>query len=83
MDEILVQLGFTGPALALDPLACDRLGLPPGVACARVARGDGALRALVVEISVDVESQQVLTTIARQLSTRVPHLLWLIIAVQI
>ncbi|MGI8508654.1 MAG: hypothetical protein ACR2MQ_04960, partial [Gemmatimonadaceae bacterium] len=83
MDEILVQLGFTGPARALDPLACDRLGLPRGVARARVARGDGALRALVVEISVDGESRHVLTTIARQLSTRVPHLLWLIVAVQI
>lgn len=83
MDEVLIQLGFTGPARALDPLACDRLGLPLTVARARVARGDGVLRALVVEITADGEIQDVLTIIARQLSARVPHLLWLIVAVQI
>lgn len=83
IDEILVQLGFTGPARALDPMACDRLGLPPCVARARVARGDGALRALVVEIATDGEIQDGLATVARQLSARVPHLLWLIVAVQI
>lgn len=82
MDEILVQLGFTGPARELDALACDRLGLPPAVACARVARGDGSLRALVVEITADGAIQDALTIIARQLSMRVPHLLWLIVAVQ-
>lgn len=83
VHEILAQLGFPGPARVLDPVACARLGLPSSIQCARVARGDGALRALAVEISASGESRDVLTTVARQLSARVPHLLWLIVAVQI
>ncbi|MGI9090345.1 MAG: Eco57I restriction-modification methylase domain-containing protein [Gemmatimonadaceae bacterium] len=82
MDEVLVQLGFPGPVRALDPVARERLGMPPGVTCARVARGDGTLRALVVEIAGNAEARHTLEIVARQLSARVPHLLWLVIALQ-
>lgn len=82
MDEILVQLGFDGPARALDAVARDQLGLPPAITAVRVARAQGALRALIVEIAADGDVRSTLAAVARQLSVRVPHLLWTVMATQ-
>lgn len=79
--ELLASLGFA-PARTLDAVAQERLALPPTVEDAAVARGDGALRALVVTLSPDAHARDTLAKIAAKLSSRVPHLLWLLIATQ-
>jgi len=82
LDGLLTELGFTAPALPLDALAKERLALPLSVTHAAVARGQGRLRALVITLDADANAKETLSRIAARLSTRVPQLLWLIVATQ-
>ena len=82
LSEILAELGFYEQSLPLDALACERLGLPLGISQARVARADGSLRALILTIDADVPPREILGKIATRFTARVPHLLWLVIALQ-
>ncbi|HEY5086856.1 MAG TPA: N-6 DNA methylase, partial [Gemmatimonadaceae bacterium] len=55
------------------------LGLNPSTLSARVSTAEGALRALSIEIAPGAGLRDCVGSIARQLSMRVPHLLWLVI----
>lgn len=77
---VLASLGFTERPLALDAASRERLGLPTCILSARVATGEGSLRALSVDIASHDSLQDNVLTIARLLSFRAPHLLWLIVA---
>ncbi len=81
-DELLAALGFATPALPLDPYARERLALPSAVTTASVARGTGRLRALVITLESNALPKDSITQIAQRLTTRVPHLFWLLITTQ-
>lgn len=80
LHALLTALGFPTSPLPLDATARDRLGLPPeSVLDAHIARGDGVLRALVIDVAPRASLRDTLTVIARRLAARVPQLLWLVI----
>jgi hypothetical protein len=78
-EALLAALGFVERSLPLDAASRDRLGITPHALSARVSTGQGALRALTVELDHDASVRDCISAIARQLSTRSPHLLWLIV----
>ena len=82
VDALLSTLGFTDRPLPLDRTSRDLLGLPSSVLSARVSAAPGALRALSVELADSARAPECVASIARQLATRSPHLLWLVVAVQ-
>jgi len=79
LHALLATLGFPSPPLALDDTARERLGLPDTTESASVARGDGVLRALVIDIAPHTSIRDTIALIARRLATRTPQLLWLVI----
>lgn len=81
LHALLASLGFPTTPLPLDELARERLGLPPdAVLDARVARGDGVLRALVLDLAPHASIRDAVALVARRISMRVPQLLWLLVA---
>src|SRR5262245_28040380 len=58
------------------------LGFGVEVIEARVAAGPGALRALVLELRGELAVRDILPRLAARLSTRAPHVLWLVVATQ-
>ncbi|MEO8946329.1 MAG: N-6 DNA methylase [Gemmatimonadaceae bacterium] len=82
ITRLLAALGFDSRPLCLDATSRERLGLSLEVSAARVAAEKGALRALSVEIADGSRLQDCIPAIARVLSARAPHLLWLIVATE-
>ena len=82
IDALLVMLGFTDRSHLIDHASRERLGLPAELVSASISSGDGALRALCAEITPDASVRECVTAIARQLSRRAPHLLWIVIVAQ-
>ena len=74
-------LGFADPD-PLDASALASLGLDEIVARARVARGGGTMRALLVELPAGRAWRDALTGVAARLSARAPQLLWLLLATE-
>ena len=75
------EIGFPS---TLVPLAADGiklLGLPEGLSSPNIVSGDGALRALVFEIAPDLDERATLSRLASSLSSRTPHLLFILIAI--
>ena len=56
--------------------------MPSNVLSARVSTAEGTLRALSIELAADSSVRDCVAGIARQLSMRAPHLLWLLIVTQ-
>lgn len=73
------MLGFADPPLPLDEKARRDLGLPALIETAHVARGIGALRALILSPSGTASSREIIQRAALALSSNVPHLLWVLI----
>lgn len=82
IDALLLMLGFTDRAHLLDDGSRERLGLPAEVVSAGISSGEGALRALSAEITSGASVRECVTAIARRLSMRAPHLLWIVIVAQ-
>lgn len=81
LHALLASLGFPATPLPLDELARERLGLPTdAVLDAHVARGDGVLRALVLDLVSSASMRDTLALVARQIAVRVPQLLWIVVA---
>jgi hypothetical protein len=79
---IAASVGCGGAAEPLDDDALRTLGIDDSVVEARVAAGVGALRALLLRIRDDLPIRNTLSRIASRLSTRAPHVLWLVIGDQ-
>lgn len=79
VDALLAELGFTSGSHTLDAALQDRIGLPSSVLSARVGVAEGALRSLAIQIAPDADVREATSLIARQLSMRAPHLLWLLV----
>jgi hypothetical protein len=71
-------LGFSGTPLALDAEARTHLRLPDELTAVHVARGRGALRALLFTAPAATSSRVLLTAVAAALSARTAHVLWLV-----
>ena len=78
VPALLAQLGFQSAELT-DARTRGALGLPTDIASARIARGNGTLRAIWIESSADQPPRELLTRVARGMSARAPHLLWLLV----
>ena len=83
LPALAAELGFAADPLPLDRAACGALGLKETpIASARIVPGDGALRALLVELDPAIAMRESVSAIAARLAVRAPHLLWLLIASQ-
>ncbi len=80
LAEIARELGFHAPAHALDDRARAALGLPSTIHAAHVARGAGALRALLLELPAQRDSREILTAVATGLARQTAQLLWIVVA---
>jgi hypothetical protein len=84
LAAIAAEIGFRGPPLPLDADALAPLGLgaEPHVRAAHIIPGTDALRALIIECDPGAPLRDAVAAIARRLTARAPHLLWLLLAVQ-
>jgi len=80
LTSIAAVLGFGTPPLPLDERTRESLGVSQRVLDARIARGRGALRALLVELPKGSVVRTEIALLASRLASRSPHLLWLLIA---
>jgi N-6 DNA Methylase len=80
LGAIATAVGCVGPPGPLDTTARTALGLPGDCQQAWVARGPGTLRALLLDVGGHRPMREFVSNLARRLSTRAPHLLWLAIA---
>ena len=76
---IAVALGLEPVALPLDESTRHALGVPAGVGDARIVRGPGALRALLVVAADETPLRALFTRLASSLSTRAGAVLWLLV----
>ena len=72
-------LGFDNIALPVDADAAHRLGLPPDLSDARIVRGRGALRALLIDAPSEPSLRALFTRLAAALTARTAHVLWVAI----
>jgi hypothetical protein len=79
LAAIAAAIGCSGPPSTLDAAARVALGIPDECATAQVARGPGTLRALLLDTEGARPMREVISLLARRLSARAPHLLWLAI----
>lgn len=77
---IATTLGFDGVALVLDPDTRASLGIPTDAGEARLMRGSGALRALLMLAPAGTALRPLLTQLAAALARRTSRVLWTIIA---
>ena len=82
LAPIAVAIGCDRVPSPLDIDTRRALGLDDTVMDARIAAGSGALRALLLVISGDQTLREVVPRIAARLSSRAPHVLWMIVLMQ-
>ena len=83
LAPLVATLGFD-PPLPLDGATRTALGVPDTAADVRLARGGGALRALLLELppTGGAALRDAVARTAARLAARTPHLLWLVAAVE-
>ena len=79
LTEIARSLGFVATPLPLDEKARVALGIPPALETASVARGAGALRALLLH-APGSDDRQMLGAVVDGLARQSAQLLWVVIA---
>jgi hypothetical protein len=82
LAPLAALFGCTGAPASFDDDTRAALGLGAAVLDARIARGPGALRALLVETRRDAPLKDLLSRMAPRLQSRTAHLLWLVLAVE-
>ena len=80
LAPLATAVGCTGVPATLDVETRTALGLPDDCRAVRIARGPGTLRALLLDIAGQRPMREVVSHLARRLSSRAPHILWLAIA---
>ncbi len=82
LGAVACCIGCDGTPSPLDARAQRALGLDNDISDARIAAGPGALRALLLTVSGDGPMRELLPRLASRISTRAPHLLWMVVATQ-
>ena len=82
LAPIAAAIGCDGTPATLDAGTRHSLGLDESVIEARIATGGGALRALLVSVAGNQPMRAFLPRLAARLSSRAPHVLWMIVALQ-
>jgi hypothetical protein len=82
LHPILAALGFPEPALPVSAPTAATLGVPHALTDVRLARGTGALRALVAVVPADLPLRDAARQLAARVAARSPHLLWLVALAQ-
>lgn len=82
LAPIAALAGCSGDPSTLAAATMRALGLGDAVAEARIATGPGALRALLLDVGDAVPLRDLVPRLAARLSTRAPHVLWLVLASQ-
>ncbi|HEU4995019.1 MAG TPA: N-6 DNA methylase [Gemmatimonadaceae bacterium] len=80
LADIVRATGLAGAPVQLDAGACTALGLE-AVDYTEIAAGPGALRVLLVQLKGSA-IRDALQQLARRLSARAPHVLWVVAAVE-
>src|SRR5438874_2119161 len=80
LSDALSATGLAHAPVAIDAAARDALGVDT-LQCVEMAAGLGSLRILFAQVSRDVPLRDELQRAARRLSSRAPHVLWLVAAV--
>jgi hypothetical protein len=80
LAPIARELGFSAAPLPLDLGARANLGLPAAIDLARVTRGGGELRALLVGLAPGCDTRETLGAVALALARHTPQLLWIVLA---
>ena len=80
LEPILTTLGFDAHLEHLDVATRAALGIPPTCRDVAIARGTGALRALVVTTNDQLRLRDSVRRIATRLASSAPHILWMLIA---
>jgi hypothetical protein len=85
IDGLAPIAGIAGCPGEPAPLSADTrrsLGLFDSITDARIATGAGALRALLIEDAGQLPLRTLIARLAARLTSRTPHVLWLIVAAQ-
>ena len=82
LAALAAALGCTGDPAPFDDDTRRALALGPDVVDVRIARGAGALRALLVELRPAASLRESLIRIASRLQSRTPHLLWVLLGIE-
>jgi hypothetical protein len=77
LTPLTAVVGCTGAPATLDGDARRALGLPDEFGTARIARGPGTLRALLLDTRGTQPMREVISHLARRLASRAPHILWI------
>jgi hypothetical protein len=80
--EVLRDLHFLHSPVVLDLEDCRRFGIAGLVAGPQIVEGKGAIRALVAEPADPLPLRETVSRLARTLSSRTPHVLWLLVIVK-
>lgn len=87
LAPLTAALGFAPPSAPLDAPTRAALGVPEAASLVRVARGPGALRALLLDLPtppppLGTALRDAVARAATRLASRSPHLLWLLAATE-
>ena len=77
---LLAELGFGGEAVALTDGEATSIGLPVDCGPFAIVQGAGATRALFFGVKTGGALRSEVARLASRLSSRAPHLLWVIVA---
>ena len=78
-EPLLVELGFSDALVALDQETRDRLGITSDLDSVHMSVGPGAMRALVAHVASEHVLREVIGRLARRLSSRTPHIVWILV----
>lgn len=78
---LLAELGFSDELVLLDDDTCDRLGITPELDSVHMSLGPGAMRALVAETAGSQAVREIAGRLAGKLSSRTPHILWVLVLI--
>jgi hypothetical protein len=76
---LLAELGFSDQLALLDDDTRDRLGITAELEAAHMSLGPGAMRALVAESVGSRPVREIAGRLAGRLSSRTPHILWVLV----
>ena len=76
---LLAELGFSDELAPVDDETRDRLGITSELDSVHMSLGRGAMRALVAEVGGAQPVREVVGRLAGRLSSRTPHIIWVLV----